>query len=197
MFEKQRQLMPVQYIERLIYRYQADDLASMSAQIAYYLILAFFPFLIFLINVLSFTSLSSELLLNNFIAFLPKETGVLVKDILVRTVQAKSTTLLFFGILTSLWAGSRGIAAIIRGLNKSYEVDENRNFFALSLVALISTVGCNNCDNIQFWYDNIWQDCRILYLRVNGSKSAVPYYLVIFAILDSGFFNVNCIFIHI
>ena len=38
------------YIRQLIFRYKDDDLPSLSAQITYYLILAFFPFLLFLIN---------------------------------------------------------------------------------------------------------------------------------------------------
>jgi len=105
------------------------------------LILAFFPFLLFLINLLSFTPLSSELLITNFNTFLPNNTAILVKNLLVQTIQAKSKTLLLLGMIGSLWAASQGISAIIRGLNNSYDVKENRNFIKLSFIALIYTIG--------------------------------------------------------
>ncbi len=113
----------------------------MSAQISYYLILAFFPFLFFLINLISFTPLPNQLLIANFNAILPHDTALLVKTMLVETVQAKSETLLILGMIASLWAASRGMSAIIRGLNHSYGVKENRRFIKLNLIALLSTVG--------------------------------------------------------
>ncbi len=107
----------------------------------YYLILAFFPFLLFLINLLSFTPLSSEILIISFDKFLPNDTGVLVKNLVVQTLQSKSETLLIVGMLGSLWAASKGISAIIKCLNKAYGIKENRNFIKLNLIAIISTIG--------------------------------------------------------
>lgn len=141
MFEKLRSSIISKYIRQLIFRYKEADLPAMSAQITYYLILAFFPFLLFLINMLSFTPLSSELLIANFNTFLPNDTAVIVKNMLIQTVQAKSTTLLVIGIMGSLWAASQGISAIIRGLNNSYAVKEDRKFIKLTFIALISTIG--------------------------------------------------------
>ena len=110
MFQKFNSLVSVQYGKKLLSHYQEDDLAAMSAQISYYLILAFFPFLFFLINLISFTPLSSRLLIANFNAILPRDTALLVKTMLEETVQAKSETLLVLGILASLWAASRGMS---------------------------------------------------------------------------------------
>lgn len=141
MFQKFNSLVSVQYGKKLLSHYQEDDLAAMSAQISYYLILAFFPFLFFLINLISFTPLSSRLLIANFNAILPRDTALLVKTMLEETVQAKSETLLVLGILASLWAASRGMSAIIRGLNHSYGVKESRHFIKLNLIALLSTIG--------------------------------------------------------
>jgi membrane protein len=130
-----------QYGKKMLAHYRQDDLAAMSAQISYYLILAFFPFLFFLINLISYTPLSNRLLIANFNAILPRDTALLVKTMLEETVQAKSETLLLLGILASLWAASRGMSAIIRGLNHSYGVKESRHFIKLNLIALLSTIG--------------------------------------------------------
>lgn len=141
MFEKLRQNIIFQYIEQLLNRYKDADLSAMSAQITYYLILAFFPFLIFLINLLSFTTLSTELLFVNFNTLLPNDTGRLIKDLLVQTLQAKSKSLLLISMMVSLWFASEGTSAVIRGLNESYGVQEKRNFLKLNFIALIATIG--------------------------------------------------------
>ena len=57
MVGKLRSSIVFKYIEQLIFRYKDDDVPAMSAQITYYLILAIFPFLLFLINLISFTPL--------------------------------------------------------------------------------------------------------------------------------------------
>lgn len=109
MSERLRSSILFKYIEQLIFRYKDDDLSGMSAQITYYLILAIFPFLIFLINLLSFTPLSTVLLFADFNKFLPTETGDLVKNIVVQTLKTKSGTLLIVSMIGSLWAASKGI----------------------------------------------------------------------------------------
>jgi membrane protein len=139
--EKLRSSSLYRYTGNLLFRYRDDDLAAMSAQISYYLILAFFPFLFFLINLLSFTPLSNKVVIANFSLLLPTETAIMIKNMLVQTVQAKSTTLLLLGMLGSLWAASRGMWSIIRGLNLSYGVKESRHFIKLNLIALTSTIG--------------------------------------------------------
>jgi len=141
LIEKSNSLVIIQLGKKLLFHYQEDDLAAMSAQISYYLILAFFPFLFFLINLISFTPLPNRLLIANFNAILPRDTALLVKTMLEETIQAKSETLLVLSILASLWAASRGMSAIIRGLNHSYGVRESRNYIKLNLIALLSTIG--------------------------------------------------------
>ena len=138
---KLRTFVLYKYMEQLIFRFKDDDLSSMSAQITYYVILAFFPFLVFLINLISFTPISKEMLISNFNMFLPNETSTLLRNMVTQTVQAKSETLLILGMIGSLWVASKGISAIIRGLNKAYHIQENRNFIKRNCVALISTIG--------------------------------------------------------
>jgi len=129
------------YSRQLLFRYKDDELTGMSAQITYYLILAFFPFLIFLINLLSFTNIPSEILTTSFNELIPNEISLLVKNVVVQTLQNKSKTLLSIGMVGSLWATSQGIFAIMRGLNKAYDTEENRKFIKLNIIALISTIG--------------------------------------------------------
>jgi len=141
MFKKYKNFIIYRYMEQLISRYKKTDLSAMSAEIAYYLMLSIFPFLIFIINLLSFTPLSNELLYANLNAFLPNDTGILLKSMLVEALYAKSGTIMFISMLGGLWIASQGISAITRGLNKAYDAEENRNFVKLFFLALIATFG--------------------------------------------------------
>lgn len=162
MLAKIRDSLAYQFVSQLALRYRHAEMASMSAEIAYYLILAFFPFLFFLMNLLSYTPLSNRLLLANFSVFLPHDTAALVKDILVHTLQAKSGALLFLGMVGSLWAASQGMAAIMRGLNRSYRVKETRKYFQLHLLALIATLGVSAIIIFSFF--------MIVFGRILGSR---------------------------
>lgn len=128
------------YINQLIFRFKDDEITGTGAQITYYLILSFFPFLLFVINMLSFTSLSEDVLFANFSTFLPRETGDLLKKIVLQTIQAKSTLLLITGMVAALWSSSKGIAAVIRGINKAYGIKENRSFIKRRAISIVSAV---------------------------------------------------------
>lgn len=139
--EKLRQSKFYEYTKKLLARLKEDALPDLSAQITYYLILSFFPFLLFIINMISYTSLSEDILFANFSTFLPTETGELLKKILVHTVEAKSAFILVLSLLAALWSSSRGIAAIMKGVNKAYGSNEKRGFIKLRATALFATFG--------------------------------------------------------
>ncbi len=58
---------------------------------------------------------------------LPIETQILLKGIVREIVGYSSETLLSVGIILSLWTGSLGITAIIRAVNKAYDVEKKED----------------------------------------------------------------------
>lgn len=113
-----------QFYERI----KKDEITALGAQMTYYLILAFFPFLIFLITVLNYTPLTDEDIISGLISVLPQEAASMVNQILLDTLRANNQTLLSVGMIATLWAASRGVMAVIRGINKAYGVHEKRSF---------------------------------------------------------------------
>ena len=53
---------------------------------------------------------------------------------------SKNGTLLSFGIIGTLWSASNGINAIVKALNRAYEVIENRTFFRARITAILLTM---------------------------------------------------------
>ena len=183
MLQRLRVHVVVKYVRLMMARYLGDDLSSMSAQISYYLILAFFPFLFFLINLVSFTPLPNRLLLVNLNAMLPQETASLLKTMVAETVQAKSGTLLILSMIASLWAASRGMSAIIRGLNHSYGVKESRHFLKLHLIALLSTIGLTMMVMLSFILIVLG---RIIGSSIFGYLGAKTFFYSIWSLLRYG-----------
>lgn len=173
----------VKYVRLWLAHYRDDDLAAMSAQISYYLILAIFPFLFFLIHLTSFTPISNRLLIANFNAILPHDTALLVKTMLTEVVQAKSETVLFLAMIASLWAASRGMSAIIRGLNHSYGVKENRKFLKLNLIYLVSTICLTLMVILSFFMIVLG---RIIGSTVFGYLGAKPFFYSIWSFFRYG-----------
>lgn len=129
------------YIKQLIFRYKDDNISGLSAQITYYLILSFFPFLIFLLNTLSFTPISTADVIENIVKFLPQEASNLILGIINETLGARSITLLSVGMLATIWSSSKGISAMIKGLNKAYNFKENRPIWKIKVMGILFTVG--------------------------------------------------------
>lgn len=122
-------------------RFLKDDMPASSAQLTYYLILALFPFLVFLINLLSYTKLSTWTLTESLQTVLPAGTMQIILSVIRETVEAKSTTLLSFSALIALFSTSRAMNALNRALNKAYRVQGTRSIWKNAALSLLFTVG--------------------------------------------------------
>lgn len=132
---------PMAFIRALMVRLHKDDLPSLSAQLSYYLLLAFFPFLIFLFSVIGFVNLSEDDLMNEIVLLLPKDAGESIRSIVREATANRSGALLSFGLIGSIWTASGGINAMINGLNKAYNEPETRRFWVLRSISVAATLG--------------------------------------------------------
>ncbi len=139
--EKLKKTSFYKFMKQLIFRFSDDAVSDLSAQITYYLLLAFFPFLLFLINIISLTPLSGEIAILDFSQYLPKETADILKSTVVNALEANNILLLLIGLITSLWAASKGISAITKGLNKAYDVKETRGIIMKYALSILYTFG--------------------------------------------------------
>lgn len=128
------------FLDKLIQGILEDEVPAIGGQLTYFLLLSIFPFLIFFLNILSYTSIAQDEILDNLLIVLPKETQILLKGIVREIVGYSSDTLLSLGILLALWSGSLGISAIIRAVNKAYNVKKKRPYWRLKGLAIIFTI---------------------------------------------------------
>ncbi|GBF73952.1 hypothetical protein PA598K_02278 [Paenibacillus sp. 598K] len=128
------------FVKRMIARFQADEVPALGAQLSYYLVLSFFPFLIFTVTLLGFAQMSGEQFIQETVQLLPTETASTVTSILNEVALNRSGAVLSFGILGTIWAASNGVNAMIKGLNKAYDEEESRPFWKVRGISILLTL---------------------------------------------------------
>lgn len=114
-----------------------DDIFALGAQLAYYMVLSFIPFLMFLMTLVGFSHLNSDAVLNLLSNVMPTEAFNLIQSTVIEIVDREQTGLLWISIALAIWVSSSGFKAVIKGLNKAYGVKETRSYIKLKLISMI------------------------------------------------------------
>ncbi len=126
---------------KMIAQYRLGEIGALSAQLTYYFILSFFPFLIFLMNLISYTPFSSELLLKNLQPLLAERSYEMIEAYVQEIGDNDPKTILSLSILGTLWASSTGVLAMMKGLNKAYGTLDKRSYWKIRGIAIVFTLG--------------------------------------------------------
>jgi membrane protein len=129
------------FIKSLFFRYIDDEITAMASQLAYSLLLSFFPFLILLMTLIGHSSIRSEEVLIALSTILPNDIMKLITSTVVDVVETRRSDLLSISMITTIWTASNGFNAVIRGLNRAYDEKEKRPYWKVQLTALLCTIG--------------------------------------------------------
>lgn len=108
--------------------------------LAYYLMMSLIPFLIFFLNLLSFTPLGQVEVIGDMMEFLPTDSAVILEPILLDLVRSRSGTLLSLSLFLALWSGSNAIMQLISVMNSAFNLDDMRSFFIKRGLSILYTV---------------------------------------------------------
>ncbi len=120
----------------LIRRFSEDEVTSLSAQLSYFFLLSLFPLLIFVVALASYLPIDYIKILEMMSTYIPVEAMQLIENFLYETIASSGGGLLSIAIIGTIWSASNGINAIMRALNKAYDVEENRPFILGRLIAI-------------------------------------------------------------
>jgi len=121
----------------LIAKSEKDDVFALSSQLAYYLVLSFFPFMLFLMTLVGFSDLSSTEILEGLSVVLPKTILELTQSTVKEVSDNQYTGLLGLSVLLMIWTASSAFKAIIKSVNKAYNFKENRSFIKISIISML------------------------------------------------------------
>ncbi len=136
---------PISWTElakRTVKETMADDCLGLAAQLAYYLFLALFPAILFLLALGSFFPLQ-DLTGQIERALQPvasPEIVSLIADQMRRISESEDGGLLTFGVLAALWSSSAAMVALTSSLNAAYDIEEARPWWKVRLIAMGLTI---------------------------------------------------------
>lgn len=138
-------MLSVKTLKATVQEFIEDDAMGLAAQLAYYLILALFPFILVLVSLTSLVG-NPELattVLTYFRQVMPTQLYELFESFIGPVIDGSSPApgLLSFGILFTIWSASGAFAALINALNKAYDVQETRPFWKVRGIAILMTLG--------------------------------------------------------
>ena len=132
------------HLKRIAQRVSQDEIFGRAAQLSYYFLLALFPLLLFLINILGYLAQEGTLFRDRLLLYLaavmPVSAYQLVHATLDEISASSGTGKLSFGLLAALWAASNGMGAISDTLNTAYNVKETRSWWKVRLISVSLTV---------------------------------------------------------
>lgn len=129
------------FLEQLMFRFGDGGVSATGAQLAYYLTLAIFPFIIFFLNILQFTPLADENILQSLLAPFPPGTRELFYDLISNIISDGSISLLSVGAIGSVWSASNGIMALMKAVNRAFDLEEDRPYLKLKGLSILFTGG--------------------------------------------------------
>ena len=128
------------YFKHLIVHIQKTDITGLAAQLAYFFLLSLFPLLIFIVTLLPYLNLEEAQVFRFIENYAPQDVYLLIEGTISDILLTRNGGLLSLGIIGTIWSASNGMNAIVKSLNRSYNLDETRPFFIVRGLSVIFTL---------------------------------------------------------
>lgn len=118
---------------------QDDQVFNGAAALAYFLVLAIFPAVVFILSVLPYLNVPhlQQAIFDLLNQVLPPDAATLLDQTVSQIVSKKAGGLLTFGAVFTIWSASAGIYALMQQLNVAYEVKERRAFWKVRCISIL------------------------------------------------------------
>lgn len=120
-------------------RMKKQNISAYAASIAFFFFLSIVPMLIVICTIIPYTPLTERNLVEALTDLVPDMAAPLVVS-LISDVYEKSAGILSVAVIATLWSASKGVTALMRGLNAVNGVEEKRNYFVVRGVASLYTL---------------------------------------------------------
>ncbi|RYF74715.1 MAG: YihY/virulence factor BrkB family protein [Cytophagaceae bacterium] len=131
------------FLNRITDKITDNDLSERAASVAYNLILAIFPTVIFLFTLIPFINFIPDLegkIMEFFAQALPIGAFATVNTTIKDIISQPRGGVLSFGFLLALYSATSGMVALMNAFNASHKTAERRGFLAKRGIAVLLTV---------------------------------------------------------
>ena len=121
-------------------RLSEHAVTAYAAQSAFFIIISFFPFVMLLLTLLNYLPIPLDDTGGLVAGILPSAVTDFINGLLDEIHINASGTVISVTAVTALWAASKGLLAIRRGMNSVYENTESRNYIIIRFYSIIETL---------------------------------------------------------
>lgn len=115
------------------------NISAYAASTAFFIFLSLIPALMLLCSLLPYTPITEANLMTVAKDISPDAVNPLLVNVITE-VYGQSAGIVSVTAAATLWSAGKGILALMRGLNAIHDVEEDRNYFVLRLMACLYTV---------------------------------------------------------
>lgn len=120
-------------------RVQQMNIPGHAANAGFFIVLSIFPMLVLVLSVLRYTDLDAQDLMGLLSGYLPSALYDDVQRLLIQTLAYSGAAMVSVSAIGALWSASRGIYAIVRGLNAVFGTQENRGWLYVRGISVFYT----------------------------------------------------------
>jgi membrane protein len=131
----------IELIRRTIRETITDKVPGISAELAYYFLLALAPATVFVAALASFFpgSLIQDVI-GRLGGVVPSAALEIIRGQLLNIASGQNGGVLTFGLLLALWSSSAAIVGVTEALNRAYDIEEARPWWKVRLTASLLTI---------------------------------------------------------
>ncbi len=129
-----------QAIRLLVTNFYEHEVGKNAAALAYYMLFAIFPLLIFLSNLLGLLDLNVAVITQTLQRFLPNAIVELLETYLDYVSHTSSHVLLWFSLVFSIWFPKRAVKGLMDDVRLAYHLDKPKDPIKYTIRQLIYTV---------------------------------------------------------
>ena len=122
-------------------RIQKMGIPTHAANAGYFIVVSIFPALVLILSILRYTDLDADDLLRFLEGVIPKALMGTAEKLIVSTYAHTSRTMVSVSAVGALWSASRGVYAVLKGLNAIYGVEEDRGYWYTRGISVLYTFG--------------------------------------------------------
>jgi len=115
------------------------NISSFAASTAFFLFISLIPILYLVCSILPYVNITQDTLRQSIDSVLPGVIGVFLNSI-IADVYGQSAGGISLAVLVMLWSAGKGMMALMRGLNAVNEVEEEKNYLYVRLIAAVYTI---------------------------------------------------------
>lgn len=119
---------------------EEDHVNAYAAHAAFFIIISAFPLIMLIFNLIKFTPVTRDFLVNAADSIFPAALEPIAHSLIIELFENTSGTAISITAILTVWSASKGVMAIIKGLNSVFDIKEKRGYFRLRLVSSLYTI---------------------------------------------------------